>query len=174
MHRATWTSLLALAMLLLATGTATACGPQVRLTFVEESPDFFRIEFLHGPKLELKTLRIDLTGSIGKAHVDTAYGGAPSPPGSNIELERADDLVEGGQRATLTFARFFQGQTFNYLVDLDDMSAVDGADFDHLTGDEMAGGTASARLIGAGGRSETIAGVFDKDGIALLGPKACV
>ena len=154
--------------------SAQACGPQVLVTYVEDSPDAFRIEFVNGPQFELQQLRLDLSSSQGRAHIDTPYGAAPSREPDSVELVRVDDIAERGQFATLTFRRFFAGRTFRYLIDLDDESPAGDGDFDHLTAGELAGAQASAQLRHADGRIEKISGRFSRENVARLAPRACV
>ena len=153
---------------------ASACGPQVRITYAESSPDYFRVEFINGPNFELREVRLDLSGSVGRAHIDTAYGAAPSANADGVQLVKVEDVVERGRTATLTFKNFFAGRDFRYLVDLDDESPAGGGDFDHLTASEISGATAVARLVHSDGRIDVISGQFNKDSVAVLAPKACV
>ena len=154
--------------------TAQACGPLVRVIYVEDSPDSFRIEFVDGPRFELRELRLDLSSSQGKAHIDTPYGAAPGSGPDSVELVKVEDVVERGTTATLTFRRFIAGRKFRYLIDLDDESPAGGGDFDHLTAGELAGATASARLLHEDGRVEVLSGRFNAENTARLAPRACV
>ena len=168
---------LAIGLPLLATVLATpasSCGPQVRVTYVEDSPDFFRVEFINGKGFELKSVTLDLTSSAGRAYVDTAYGSRPAEKQNGVELDPATRVADGDQRLVLQFKNFRVGGRFNYLVDLDDQSSPNDHDMDHLTGGEMNGATAVARLVRSDGEPEEVAGSFDAAGTALLAPKACV
>lgn len=168
---------LAIAMPFLASVLATpasSCGPQVRVIFVEASPDFFRVEFVDGTGFELTSLTLDLTSSAGRAYVDTAYDSRSAEKQNGIELDPATHVADGDQRLILKFRDFRVGGRFNYLVDLDDQSSPSDRDMDHLTGGEINGATAIARLVRQDGEPEVVAGRFDAKGTALLAPKACV
>ena len=169
--------LLAFAMPFLATVLATpasSCGPQVRVIYVEDSPDFFRVEFVEGSNFELTTLTLDLVNSAGRAYVDTAYDSRSSARQNGVELDQATRVADGDQRLVLRFRNFRVGASYNYFVDLDDQSSPADGDMDHLTGGEMSGATAVARLVRRDGEPEEVAGRFDATGTALLSPKACV
>jgi hypothetical protein len=152
---------------------AYACGPQVRVTFTEETPDYFVIEFLYGPGRLLEALTLELAETASRAHVDTAYGASDQQKASGVDLAGVDGFGTGSDRGTLRFRSFPPGARFAYLVDLDAAKPAFG-DPNHLAKAEMRGGRASAVIVTAEGRKETITGIFDEEGVALLGPKACV
>ena len=155
-------------------GPAYSCGPQLRVTYVEDSPDFFRVEFVAGKGLELKTLTLDLAPSAGRAYVDTAYDSRSTATQNGVALDPTTRVGDGDRRFVLKFRNFRVGGSFNYFVDLDDQSSPNDHDMDHLTGGEMSGATAVARLVRRDGEPEEVAGRFDASGAALLTPKACV
>ncbi len=152
---------------------ADACGPRVRVTFAEASPDYFRIEFVAGPNRQLVSLSLDLATTRARAFVDTAYGPSANASDDVAKLTKAEGFTEGGNSGTLRFQSFPLGARFTYLVDLDVTNSTRG-DPDHVALGEMRGGTSAAVLRTSDGRTETISGTFDDNGIAILGPKACV
>jgi hypothetical protein len=152
---------------------ALACGPQVRVIFAEDSPDYFRFEFLSGPGFAIDLIELDLVSSDAQAYVDTRYGAAELRNDGDVKLESVEGLTEGDRHGRLAFSGFVEGKSFTYLVDLDDHASRD-SDADHLTFGEIRGGIARAQLSAPDGRSELVDGVFDEFGIAILAPKACV
>ncbi|MGI9410230.1 MAG: hypothetical protein ACR2OV_09160 [Hyphomicrobiaceae bacterium] len=175
MARFAWMLAIALPFLspVLAT-PASSCGPQVRVIYVEASPDFFRVEFVEGTGFELTTLILDLATSAGRAYVDTAYDSRSAEKQNGVELDPATRVADGDQRLILRFRNFRVGLRFNYFADLDDQYSPSDRDMDHLTGGEMSGATAVAKLVREDGGPEVVAGRFNAKGTALLAPKACV
>ena len=150
-----------------------ACDSKVRITFFEDSPDFFLVEFKDKARFQIASLSIDLTTSVGRAFVDTAYGREPPRGPNDVILDKGLGFVDGSRKWTLTFKRFLPGQKFRLLVDLDDAAMFGAGDPDHLTDGELLGASAQARLIGADGKAETITGRFNRAGVATLGQEAC-
>ena len=152
----------------------TACGPQVRVVFSEDSPDRFLIEFVHGPKRQLKSLSLNLSTSWGRAYVDTNYGQSKAGQAPSPLISSVNGFAEGGDGGTLEFENFPEGARLAYLVDLDVRISATRDDYDHVSSEEIEGATASAVIIAPDGRRETIHGRFTGKGEAVLGPKACV
>lgn len=172
--RTTACMLFALTSLGATSAVAHACESKIRITFSEDSPDAFLVEFKDKVKSQITSLRIDLRASVGRAFVDTAYV-QEQPSGPNgVVLDQGLGFVDGSRDWTLTFKRFLPGQTFELLVDLDDAAVFGSGDPDHLTDGELQGAKAQARLIGPDGKSQMISGVFDRNGVATLGQDACV
>ncbi len=153
---------------------AHACDSKIRITYSEDSPDAFLVEFKDKERSQIASLRIDLRASVGRAFIDTAYV-QDQPSGSKgVILGQGVGFVDGSRDWTLTFKRFLPGQTFRLLVDLDDAAVFGSGDPDHLTDGELQDAKAQARLIGPAGKSQMISGVFDRNGVATLGQDACV
>ena len=89
-------------------------------------------------------------------------------------MTKVENAAVGGQNARLIFQNFVVGGTLIYWMDLDDQSRIGDADYDHLTAGEIKGAKASAVLRHRNGKLEKIEGAFDKDGKAVLAPRACV
>lgn len=159
---------------IIAHSSAEACGPRVDVRYQEDSPDVFRIAFVAGKEFELQTLDIDMTSSIGGAYIDDIYDPPPANKFSVAKVARVENAEEGGQTARLVFKDFIVGRSLTYWMDLDDQSRAHGANYDHLTAGEIKGAKASAVLRHRNGKLEKIEGVFDKDGKAVLAPRACV
>ena len=161
-------------VMVVAHSLALACGPRVDVRYQEDSPDVFRITFVAGKEFELQTLDIDMTSSIGGAYIDDIYDPPPANKFSIAKVAKIENAQEGGQTARLVFKGFIVGRSLTYWMDLDDRSRADGANYDHLTADEIKGAKASAVLRHSNGKLEKIEGAFDKDGKAILAPRACV
>ena len=121
-----------------------ACGTQIRITFIEASPDIFVVEFLDGPEREISALRFDLSQSRGGAFVDTAYGGSPSGHRTQCYWNglRFHNRNQTGQ---VTFRSFPAGNSFNLLVDLDDNAVGGDENRNVLDGRELEGGEVARR-----------------------------
>lgn len=156
----------------MATG-ATACEGKVRISFFEDSPDHFLVEFKDRARVQITSLHIDLRSSVGRAFIDTAYGSETPSDANGVVLAGSIGFVDGSREWTLTFKRFLPGQKFTLLVDLDDAAVFDAGDPDHLTDGELEGARAEARLVAPDGKVQTISGLFDKQGVATLGRDAC-
>lgn len=173
-----WALGLILCMALL--GPAHACSPQVRIDFVEDSPDRFRISFLHGPKLHLRQLIIRLSSSAagaffeGDTLADARSYKQPHANSAGVQLQSLRYETDIDSDAVLTFSGFVAGRVYDLHSDLDDLVRAKDQDGDHIADGELAGATASAQLTGAGGNAVQIFGTFGAQGSALLGPKACV
>lgn len=157
-----------------------ACSPQLRIDFVEDSPDRFRISFLHGPKLHLVRLTIRLSSSAagaffeGDTLADARAHKQPHPSSDGVKLQSLHYESRAGADAVMTFSGFLAGRVYDLHSDLDDFARAGDQDGDHIADGELVGATATAELVGTGDRSVRVSGAFGARGSALLGPKACV
>lgn len=174
---------LCLASLLIAivgTGTAQACSPQVRIEFVENSPDYFRISFVHGPNLNLEKLDIRLDTSAAGAFFEgdslAAVRAMPQthPKAAGVQITSLRYEKSMVTIAILTFEGLLAGRVFDFYSDLDDLTRAGDPDGDHIADGELTGATATAYLVGPQGKRVEIAGRFGDKGVAVLGPRACV
>ena len=168
-----WILSLCTLCLLAHAASARACGTIVRVTFVEASPDFFRIEHVKGEAGHLVSVTIDMSTSAGGAFVDTAYGPGDTSMGQGVEVDTLTGFGEGTQSGTITFKKFLSGHRVNLLVDLDDRATGGDNDMDVLTANELEGSTVRARILGPDGVARAWTGAFDDKGIALVGNRAC-
>lgn len=158
--------LVALCLLSFSGGGALACGLFVRITFAEDYPDWFLIEFLEGEGFALVDLELDLTPSVGTAHIDTPYTDTGGAGGDRAVLVEAFGLTGGSQRMVLKFGNFRAGRSFSLLVDLDGFA-------DQLDPGELHGTEATVRFIRPDGGILKLAGRFDSTGVVELGERAC-
>ena len=171
---------LAVLLSFLLFGPAKACSPQVRIDFVEDSPDRFRISFLHGPDLRLERLTIRLSSSAAGAYFegDTLAAARsykqPHPKSAGVGLQSLRYATGIDADAVLTFSGFIAGRVYDLHSDLDDLTRARDQDGDHIADGELEGATASAQLQGNDGKPVQIFGTFGKQSSAVLGPKACV
>ncbi len=149
---------------------AKACGIVVQVTFEEDTPDNFLIEYVDGDVHQLTALRLDLSRSIGRAYIDTPYPRARPADKGEVNMIAASGFAEGSRLMTFGFENFGPKKTYTLLVDLDDSGGWDG---DHLTDGEIQGTAVSARLTGPDNSTFTINGTFDAKGVAVLGNRAC-
>ena len=164
---------MAVLLLLAAKSFVHACGPVVKVTYMESSPDLFLIEYPDGQDDLLLSVKIDLSTSAAGAYVDTAYGPARSSISEAVQVDEVTGFAVGGHTGTISFKMFAPGHRFVMLVDLDDRGLSDDPDPDHLTGNEVQGGKVVARLRSGGEDPEEITGTFDAEGVARLGSRAC-
>jgi hypothetical protein len=157
-----------------ASQSSAACESLVRVTFVEDSPDYFLVELLPSAPGPMKSLIIDLNTSAGGAYVDSAHG--PERVGkAEMTVETMEGLVSGSQSWRFAFSDYEPGSAMRILVDLDDTGGLQGDfDQDHLTSAEIAGATSEALIQGEDGHEVTVSGQFDYQGVAQLGGQACV
>ncbi|MEM7424997.1 MAG: hypothetical protein AAF441_02810 [Pseudomonadota bacterium] len=166
-------ALVGLVVLLAGKSMVQACGTVVKVTYIEDSPDVFVIEYPDGQDDLLLSVKIDLATSAAGAYVDTLYGPAKSNLGEAVEVGEIRGFAEGDQSGTILFKKFAAGHRLNMLVDLDDRGLSGEPDPDHLTGKEMEGGLVTARFRAPDGEAEEMSGAFDAEGVARLGSRAC-
>lgn len=159
------------------TQSANACGPEVRIQFVEESPDQFQIQFVRGPKLRLSALTINLRGSAAGAMFDD-YGGmpmqGPQPNANGVTIRSITYSTQGGERVDIAFDNFLAESSATLHTDLDDRGLAADRDENHLHDGELMGASAVATLLPEAGKPIQIEGTFDQQGQAVLGSRACV
>lgn len=149
-----------------ASAGAEACGVLVRITFTEDLPDSFLIEFLEGEGFDLSGLDLDLTPSAGRAHIDTPYSKAHRTGANGIVLAETLGFTPGSRRMAFKFNNFPVGKTYSLVVDLDGYA-------DQLYSGELYGARAVVHFVGHQGVSLTVQGEFGTDGVAELGNRAC-
>ena len=179
MRRALSLSVLVLVFLGIAL-PASACGPKVRITFAEDSPDWFRIEFLEGPKLSLERLAIRLATSRAGAFFEgdgpemSRHAARNNAKSNGIRFKALRYETGIDHDAILDFEGFVAGGQYVFHSDLDDLNRAGNRDGDHIYDGELAGATATATLRAANGKQLEINGTFDDKGKVLLGERACV
>ena len=169
-----------LAAIAISVPSANACGPQVRIDFTEDSPDWFRISFLHGKGLTVNRLTISLATSAAGAffegdNLKFAQGFAQRHPrAAGVSLTGLVYRQHMDAEAILSFTGLTPGRVYDFHSDLDDLERGANRNGDRIYDGELKGGTASALLVSDTGRRILISGTFDDKGSALLGPRACV
>jgi len=162
----TWVSSVAIS------GAALACGPVLKVVYQEDTPDRFTISLAADTSNALSQLSIDFTPSIGRAFVDTYYGPVQTNDPKSATLQSIDGFDEGSRRGSMTFSAFAPGQHFAFIVDLD--KAIGAGNPNWLDGGEIEGTGVSATLVTPEGAAVPLDGRFDRDGVALLGNRACI
>ncbi len=163
-----------LVLYLFCPAIAHACGPQVRVTFTEASPDRIRIEFLRGKGLQISSLRLDFKPSAGNAYVDWLYPQNHQNPSKTVIVDKITGFEDGSQAGTIEFKAFPAKQSFTLEIDLDDAAVGGDYDVSHLTDGELKGAIAIAILTDNKNTRRRLTGRFDAKGIATLGSPACV
>lgn len=166
--------LLGLGRLLLAVGCVTAmlgsqaqaCGLLLRVTYAEDYPDWFFIEFLEGDGYALTGLGIDLGPAVGRPFIDTAYPNSRHSGRDGVVLAETRGLDTGSSAMALKFEQFSAGKSYRLLVDLDGRA-------DQLEHGELFGGNVAARFSRDDGSELKLEARFDGDGVAELGNRAC-
>jgi hypothetical protein len=156
---------------------AAACGPEVRISFSEASPDQFRITFVRGAKMSIKSVTINLTGSAAGVIFDDQSGldiQGLQPDAQGVSIRAIKYRTSKEETSILTFYGFLEARTVVFHSDLDDTGQSADPDQNHLADGELEGATATARLVSDQGRKIDIHGRFDKKGKARLGDRACV
>ncbi len=151
---------------LLCTG-AQACGLLVRVTYAEDFPDWFYVEFLEGDGYHLSGLTLDLGPAVGRPFIDTAYPNSRHSGHDGIVVTESSGFDTGSRVMAFKFAHFVSGKTYRLMVDLDGR-------LDQLENGELYGAAVVARFFRPDGTSEKLEGRFDSDGVAELGSRACV
>lgn len=159
------------------TTPASACGPEVRIRFIEMSPDQFRILFVRGPKAELVSLKIDLTRSAAGVvfdDYDPAALQGPQPNAQGVSVRSVGYRADNRETVTVTFEGFTEKRSANLHSDLDDNGRAADQHQNRIYDGELEGASAHATLITSEGRPIEIEGAFDKENKAVLGSRACV
>lgn len=145
---------------------AEACGLLLRITYAEDYPDWFHIEFLEGDGYTLQALQLNLGTAVGRPLIDTAYPQSRHSEWDGVVITGNTGFVTGSRDMGLGFAQFTSGKKFTLLVDLDGR-------FDQLRHGELFGAEAKAKFVRSDGTSLQLNGRFDADGVAELGNRAC-
>lgn len=156
----------------LASDAARACGPVLKVVYQEDTPDRFTITLAADTSNALSRLSVDFTPSVGGAFVDTYYGPLQTNDPKSATLKAIDGFGEGSRRGSLTFSVFRPGQHFAFIVDLDEASGAGNPNW--LDGGEIEGTQVSATLVTPEGAAVPVDGRFDRDGVAMLGNRACI
>jgi len=105
-----------------------ACVLNVSFTFTESAPrDLFEVRNDSSRNQQIRRLRLDLDGSMGRLIFDTEEG----PPGVNVfqpfRVESGDARLitvpvvqDGSDHLELDFQQFEPGQRFQFSIDVDD------------------------------------------------------
>ena len=102
---------------------SAACGPEVRITLSKASPDAFRITFVRGAKLSIKSLTINLTCSAADVFFDDQSGldiQWPQSNAQNASIRTIKYRSSKEETSILTFGGFLQARTIIFHSDLDD------------------------------------------------------
>ena len=159
------------------TGKAWACGPKVEISFYEDSGgDVFEITNKSREGWSVASLVLSLTGSAGRLVFDTEDGGLGasmhqpfSADGRHVGFTGASPVTDGGEVVALKFSKFIPGQTFTFIVDVDDRLPESGwgqADVSHA---EIEGATGEAMMVKPDGERTRAEGAFGGEGKAILG-----
>lgn len=151
---------------------AIACGPILKVSFVEASPDRFTAELAPDADARVADITIDLGPSEGRAYVDTYYGPEDREDGGRAAtLKSVSGFSDGATRGTLTFDAFQPGQRFSIRVDLDEQVSAGNPNW--LDVGEISGTAVSATLIAPDGARVPLSGRMDSDGVVMLGNRGC-
>lgn len=145
---------------------AEACGLLIRITYTEDTPDWFHVEFLEGDGYELTRIELDLRPALGKPFIDTAYPNSRHSGKEGITLTESSGLAEGSSAMEFAFAHFTHGKKYTLLIDLDGRH-------DMLHRNELHGAKARVTFVDNKGSAIKLEGTFDSDAVAELGNRAC-
>ncbi|MGI9569834.1 MAG: hypothetical protein ACR2PH_08885 [Desulfobulbia bacterium] len=164
-----------------ADAAGTACGPYIQVNYAEDSPDYFEILNQSGEGWSLTSLKIDLRTSAGNVIFDTVAGGygsaSPFPfreYSGDVRLTGVSGVIDGGHELVLNFENFTPGNTFSFIVDLDDQLEYSEFGQAHVSDSELIDAGIEAILQGPTGRSHGSQGRFDDKSRAIIGSKGCV
>ena len=160
----------------LATGDAPACVPVLEVRFVEGAPrDRFEFSVPPTSASTIRTLRLDLAGSVGDLVFDIAPGGEGVEVYQPFRVERGDALlrdtvrvVDGARRIDLAFDGFGAGARFAFSIDVDDRLSDSELGRIRVSGSEMEGASLRAGLRGADGASTSVEARFGAGAAAML------
>lgn len=157
---------------------ATSTSADIRVSYVDSSPDWITIENRSGCDLGPFELTIDLGRSPAGLIFDTSAEGAGFAGFAPLEIVTGGEQVlglsavtDGDSRLRLDMDFLGGGGSVTLAVDVDDTSAASVLGRTIVAGSEIAGAEATARLI-AGGSAYT--GVFGTDGVAIVPLEACI
>lgn len=166
---------LALGLQLLFVPAALA---ELRVSYVDSSPDLITIVNRSGCDLGPFALTIDLGRSPAGLIFDTSGAGAGYAGFAPLEIVAGGEQVtgisavtDGDSRLVLELDFLGGGGRVALAVDVDDTSPESAAGRTIIAGSEIAGAVAEARLT-AGGPSYP--GVFGADGEAIVPLEACI
>lgn len=150
----------------------------IRVSYVDSAPDRITIENRSGCALGPFELVIDLGRSAAGLIFDTSGAGAgfaayaPLEIVSGAEQVRNISAVTDGDSRLLLELEFLDSSTSLALaVDVDDTSPASAGGQTIVTGAEIAGAVAEARLTAG---SPSYPGVFGPDGVAIVPLEACI
>lgn len=146
----------------------------VQVSFRDGAPkDSFVIENVGACDLGGLVLTLDMTPSAGALIFDTTSEGAGVEVFQPFELTRGAGLVpvrpqivDGQKTLSLTLSGLAVGQVVSFTIDVDDTT---GAREITVSGSEIAGSVLRVESEG-----EVFSGVFDGDGVAVVGVIGCV
>ena len=150
----------------------------IRVSYVDSSPDKITIENRSGCALGPFELAIDLGRSAAGLIFDTSGAGAGYAAFAPLEIvsgaEQIDGIsavTDGDSRLLLELDFLDSGSSLALAVDVDDTSTASAGGRTIIVGAEIAGAVAEGRLT-AGGPSYP--GVFGPDGVAIVPLEACI
>ena len=154
-------------LMLIVAGPAEACGLLVRITYEEDFPDRFHVEFVEGADYELTGLELDLRPAVGSPFIDMAYPESRYSRRDGITLTETEGLRGGSRKMGFKFSGFSTGKQLTLLVDLDGRR-------DRLQRGELFDTRAAARFLHPDGTVVHLNGAFNSRDVAELGNRACV
>jgi hypothetical protein len=150
----------------------------IRVSYVDSSPDRITIKNRSGCALGPFELMIDLGRSTAGLIFDTSAAGAGYAAFAPLEIVSGAKQVlgvsavtDGDSRLLLELDFLDSSASLALAVDVDDTSSASPAGRTIVVGSEIAGAVAEARLT-AGGPSYP--GVFGPDGVAIVPLEACI
>lgn len=166
---------LALGLAMLA---ATPAEADLRVSFLDSSPDRIVIQNRSGCDLGPFELTIDVGRSPAGLIFDTSSDGPGFSAFAPLEITagagqvlRHGTITDGDTRLVLGMDFLPGGGTVALAIDVDDTRADSHLGRTIIAGPEIAGAGAEARLT-SGGAPYT--GVFDSDGVAIVPLEACI
>jgi hypothetical protein len=150
----------------------------IRVSYVDSAPDTITIENRSGCALGPFELTIDLGRSAAGLIFDTSGAGAGYAAFAPLEIVSGAEQVlsvsavtDGDSRLVLELDFLDRSASLALAVDVDDTSAASAGGRTIVTGSEIAGAVAEARLTAGG---PAYPGVFGPEGVAIVPLEACI
>lgn len=161
--------------------TALAAGPamaELRVSYVDRSPDLITIHNASGCELGPFELAIDLGTSPAGLIFDVTGAGAGFAAFAPLEIAGGGEqvvtvgaLTDGDSRLVLELDFLAGNGTVSLAVDVDDTSAASQLGRTIISPAEIAGATAEVRRPAGG---PPLTATFGPDGVAILPLEACI
>ena len=163
---------------LLLTALAPPALADVTVSYIDSAPDWITVQNRSGCDLGPFELTIDLGRSPAGLIFDTSGAGAGLSAYAPVEIVGGREQVLGISRVTdgdtklvLKMDFLGGGGTVTLAVDVDDTSPGSAMGQTIVTGAEIAGAVAEARMAGGGAPQS---GTFGPDGVAVVPLEACI